>query len=100
MRWPLAPGAADAAVGAPPSAAFKHDGCSLRHACVHMQAAAEAMLSAVQRTALAARQALERTDEAAAGCQSATNTTLSKQGAALKAFQDSFAASMARDQVA
>ena len=65
-----------------------------------MQVAAEAMLSAVQKTALAARQALDRTGQAAAGCQSAANTMISKQGAALKAFQDSFAASMAQDQVA
>ena len=58
------------------------------------------MFGAVQKLALAARQALERTCEAAAGCQGATDSALSKQGAALKAFQDSFAASMAQDQVA
>ena len=57
------------------------------------------MLGAVQKSALAARQALERTGEAAAGCQGATDSALSQQGAALTAFQNSFAASMAQDQV-
>lgn len=69
-------------------------------ASAHLQVAAGAMLCAVQKAALAARQALERTGEAAAGCQGATDSALSQQGAALTAFQNSFAASMAQDQVA
>ena len=57
------------------------------------------MLAAVQRTALAAGQALGQTAQAAAGCRGATDGALSAQGAALSAFQQDFAASMAQDQV-
>ena len=57
------------------------------------------MLAAVQRTVLAAGQALGRTAEAAAGCRGATDSALSAQGAALSAFQRDFASSMAQDQV-
>ena len=57
------------------------------------------MLAAVQKAALAARQALGRTSEAAAVCRGATDSALSTQGTALSAFREDFAASMAQDQV-
>lgn len=67
--------------------------------CHAAQAAADAMLAAVQRTVLAAGQALGRTAEAAAGCRGATDSALSAQSAALSGFQQQFATSMAQDQV-
>ena len=67
--------------------------------CHAAQAAADAMLAAVQRTVLAAGQALGRTAEAVAGCRGATNSALSAQSAALSTFQQHFATSMAQDQV-
>ena len=57
------------------------------------------MLAVVHKAALAARQALGRTSEAAAVCRSATDSALSKQGAALSVFQEDFAARMAQDEV-
>ena len=71
----------------------------LSNMCHAAQAAADAMLAAVQRTVLAAGQALGRTAEAAAGCRGATDSALSAQSAALSTFQQQFATSMAQDQV-
>lgn len=57
------------------------------------------MLAALQRTVHVAGQALGQTSEAAAACQGATDSALSAQDAALSAFQQQFATSMAQDQV-